>query len=36
MDLENGLFENIREKRGRRVEVVFDENVQTILKNGLR
>jgi integrase/recombinase XerC len=25
LDLENGLFENIREKRGKRVEVTFDE-----------
>lgn len=35
MDLENGLFENIREKRGKRVEVVFDEKCSNYIKEWL-
>ena len=35
LDLENGLFENIREKRGKRVEVVFDEKCKEYIKQWL-
>lgn len=35
LDLENGLFENIREKRGKRVEVVFDDQCKEFIEQWL-
>jgi integrase/recombinase XerC len=35
LDLENGLFENIREKRGKRVEVVFDDICKAYIQQWL-
>jgi len=35
LDLENGLFENIREKRGKRVEVIFDDKCKEYIKEWL-
>lgn len=35
LDLENGLFENIREKRGKRVEVVFDDKCKELIEQWL-
>ncbi len=35
MDLDNGLFENIREKRGKRVEVVFDDTCKKYIEQWL-
>ena len=35
LDLENGLFENIREKRGKRVEVVFDDKCKEYIEQWL-
>lgn len=35
LDLENGLFENIREKRGKRVEVVFDDVCKVYIQQWL-
>jgi len=35
LDLENGLFENIREKRGNRVEVVFDDRCKKYIEEWL-
>lgn len=35
LDLDNMLFENIREKRGKMVEVVFEEDTQKILEEWL-
>jgi integrase/recombinase XerC len=35
MDLDNGLFENIREKRGKRVEIVFDETCKHYIEEWL-
>jgi integrase/recombinase XerC len=35
LDLENGLFENIREKRGKRVEVVFDDKCKQLIEEWL-
>jgi integrase/recombinase XerC len=35
LDIENGLFENIREKRGKRVEVVFDEKCKHYIEEWL-
>ena len=35
LDLENGLFENIREKRGKRVEVIFDDKCKEYIEQWL-
>lgn len=35
LDIENGLFENIREKRGYRIEVVFDDKCKTYIEEWL-
>lgn len=35
LDLENGLFENIREKRGKRTEVVFDQKCKEYIEEWL-
>lgn len=35
LDLDNGLFENIREKRGKRVEVIFEDKCKNYIEEWL-